>query len=136
MNTSPEIRIAKARLKSIKLSKREQKLLALLYNYFKLKERDASKREYSRNVSAFYNSDFNRLVGTRSAQERIRLYDSISQKLFFSEQLPDHSISFIVISGIECDSERTRIFVTEDFLPIMKKCISSVVDSSYLKIAN
>lgn len=136
MNTSPEIRIAEAQMKSIKLSKREQMFLALIYRYFKLKERNASMRECSRNVSAFSNSDFNILVGTRSMKERIKIFDSISRKLTFREKTQDRSISFIIISGIECDSERTRIFVTEDFLPIMKKCISSVVDSNYLKIAN
>ena len=136
MNTSIKIRIAETQMKSIKLSKREQKLLALLYNYFKSKECDTSMYDCPDTTFTLSNNDFNRLVGTRSIQERIRLYYSLSRKLSFSEQLPDRSVSFIIISGIECDPERTRIFVIEDFLPIMKKCFSSVVDGSYLKIAN
>lgn len=128
-----DFKIAETQIKSIKLSKREQKFLALLYRYC---TSDASMCQRSNIVCTFSNYDFNRIVGTRSFQERVKLYDTLSRKFIFSGEQPGYKISFIVINGIDCDSQRIKVRVNEDFLPIMKKFISLIVDSSYLKLEN
>lgn len=122
--------IIKEQIKGIKLSKREQRLVALIYNFFKKRKLDKPSMLYGNNHARISSYDVNKAIGTRSQFERVNILWSLQNKLRFTREKPLFGCN--AIASIEDDNQITEIEVTRAFYLIMNKYITEIVGKEYL----
>lgn len=129
--------IIQAHAKSIRLSDKEQRLLVLIYNCFK--HRDRVKIECTvinaiiKHIS-FYNMDeLNETIDSSSDEETFDIYCSLENKLFIHDK-DSAGLTFGIryLSSMKIQNGVGEIVVTDSFMPLMENYIRDMVDIELL----
>lgn len=131
--------IIQAHAKNIRLSDKEQRLLVLVYNCFK--HRDRVKIECMVinaiiKLIRFYNMDeLNETIDSSSEEETFDVYCSLEDKLFIHDK-DSAGLTFGIhyLSSMKIQNGVGEIVVTDSFMPFMEKYIRDLVDNELLSL--